>query len=149
MSFIWKLFTKKKSNVNKAEVLAKNEYVIKLSELQSFMMQLLSADKYIAKSEYCDKSDTYRQVVEYFNVLKDSGMLDVFCSKNGVQALEVQECLVTYLNLEKCVDQHNEDYINRTMSAEKEYLDNILKSVDTHILLDDDQRRVILTDEDL
>ena len=34
------------------------------------------------------------------------------------------------------------------MVEEKEYLDNILKSVDPQIILDEDQRRVILTDED-
>ena len=34
------------------------------------------------------------------------------------------------------------------MIAEKEYLDNILKSIDPTILLDEDQRRVVLADED-
>ena len=34
------------------------------------------------------------------------------------------------------------------MSSEKDYLDNILKDVDPVIQLDDDQRKVVLTDED-
>ena len=34
------------------------------------------------------------------------------------------------------------------MNSEKEYLDNILKEVDPAIQLDDDQRKVVLTDED-
>ena len=34
------------------------------------------------------------------------------------------------------------------MVTEKRYLDNILHEVDPVIMLDDDQRRVVLTDED-
>ena len=46
------------------------------------------------------------------------------------------------------VDEHNEKYVSEKLIAEKEYLDNILKSIDPTILLDEDQRRVVLADED-
>jgi len=51
-------------------------------------------------------------------------------------------------NFEAIIDAHNEEYIQRAMKSEKTYLDNILHNVDPKIKLDDDQRRVILTDED-
>ena len=36
-------------------------------------------------------------------------------------------------------------FIEKTMVEEKQYLDEILKAVDPNILLDDDQRKVVLT----
>lgn len=148
MGFIQNLFSKKKINLNREESTVKNEYAMKLLELQRFMTELLNADKYIARSDYRDERGKYKSVIEFFHVLKESDMLNLFCSKNGMQTFEVQECIMTYTNLEKYIDQHNDDYIDRTMHTEKEYLDNILKSVDPQILLDHDQRQVILTDED-
>lgn len=144
MGFIRNLFSKIKTNVNKDESLVKNEYIVRLFELQRFITQLLNADKYIAKSEFRDEVEKYSSVIDFFNVLIKSDMLDLFCSKNGTQVFEVQKCITAYLNLENYIDQHNDDYINRTMNTEKDYLDNILKSVDPQILLDEDQRRVVL-----
>ena len=46
------------------------------------------------------------------------------------------------------MDKHNECYIMNAMEQEKQYLDTILHDVDPKIMLDEDQRRVILTDED-
>lgn len=42
----------------------------------------------------------------------------------------------------------NEAYLAARLIEEKEYLDHILKDVDPVIRLDDDQRRVVLSDED-
>ena len=90
----------------------------------------------------------YGPVVDYFKVLDSSSMLDSFCSQNGMKAYEIKQCIEKYTRFENYVEEHNEDFIVRTMESDKEYMDNILKAVDTNILLDEDQRRVILTDED-
>lgn len=148
MGFIRKLFSKKKTNVNIVENNEKNEYVIQLLELRNFMECFLNMDRYIAKSEYCNKITQYESIVSFFNVLSSSGMISSYCLKNGMNASEVESDVKKYINFEKYVDQHNDDYISRTLNVDKDYLDNILKTVDPKILLDDDQRRVILTDED-
>lgn len=44
--------------------------------------------------------------------------------------------------------EKNERFIQKEMVKEKDYLDNVLKSVDPVIDLDEDQRRVVLSDED-
>ena len=54
----------------------------------------------------------------------------------------------TYNNFEKLIDEKNERFIQKEMVKEKDYLDNVLKSVDPVIDLDEDQRRVVLSDED-
>lgn len=47
-----------------------------------------------------------------------------------------------------CIRQHNQIFIQKHLESEKDYLDNILKSVDPAISLDAEQRQVILSDED-
>ncbi len=54
----------------------------------------------------------------------------------------------TYNNFEKLIDEKNERFIQKEMVKEKDYLDNVLKSVDPVIDHDEDQRRVVLSDED-
>lgn len=148
MGFILNLFRKKKFSNIKETPTEKNENIKRLIELIRFMDGLLQADKYIAKSEYLDRLKEYQEVINFFKVLKDSGMLVSFCQMNGMQQSFIEQSEEKLLHFDKCVEQHNDSFIKRAMSEEKEYLDNILKSVDPQILLDEDQRRVILTDED-
>lgn len=42
----------------------------------------------------------------------------------------------------------NEKYIDAHLQKEKDYFDNIFKDIDSNIVLDDEQRRAILVDED-
>lgn len=52
------------------------------------------------------------------------------------------------LEPERDETDHNEEFLARAMVEEKEYLDNVLKAVDPVVVLDEDQRKVVLTDED-
>ena len=146
MGLFGNLFKKKSAYAKNAET--KNIYGLQLFKLQKFLFELLKKNRYIAKSDYLNDVKEYGSVVEFFKVLRNSGMLQSFCIQNEILASDVELVLEQYVNLEEYVDQHNRNFIDTTMSKEKSYLDNILKSVDTKILLDEDQRRVILTDED-
>lgn len=156
MGFIDKLFrrNKTKQNQNKPSTSSvpkhtpKDENVLKLIELKKFIDTLLSQNKYIAKSEYINKITQYNKSIDYIKVLQDSGMLSTFCAQNGVSVAEIEYAINSYVNLESLVDQHNEQFVSDTMLQEKDYLDNILKSVDPNVTLDEDQRKVVLTDED-
>ena len=86
--------------------------------------------------------------MDFFIVLNDGDMLDLFCIKHGIQESEIKLSIQKLQNFEDYIEQHNDNFIRKTMADEKEYLDNILKSVDPEIYLDNDQRRVILSDED-
>lgn len=147
MGVIRNLF--KKIKINKIEEpTEKNEYIIQLLELRKYMDKVLLADKYIAKSEYQDDISKYKSVTEFFTVLRSSGMMSSFCLKNGIEVSDVEQYVEKYSNFEDYIDKHNDEFISRKKIEEKDYLDNILKSVDPQISLDEDQRRVILTDED-
>lgn len=145
MGFLDKLFGRKKEQVNlkeensvggKLEV-QQNTQIIRLQELKQFLDFLINADKYIAKSEYVGKIGEYKDIIDFFNILKSSGMLENFCALNNISLIEVQYVLTAVQNIEKIVERHNEDYIAQTMICEKQYLDNVLKDVDPEILLDE------------
>ena len=155
MGFWDKLFRRKKQLIGyeKREnglekTISIDENVLEILELKVFVESLLNDTKYIAKSDYYESIKKYTDVINYFNVLKTSGMLNDFCVRNQVTALEVECVVKSFEDIDKLVEQHNETYLSETMIVEKEYLDNILKNVDSAVLLDEDQRRVVLTDED-
>ncbi len=156
MGIISKLFRKKKLQVNSDNIVisdiekntSRDENIVKLVELKKLMESLLNSGKYIARSNYQEKFTEYVSVINFFNVLKDSGMLQDFCQRNMIALADVQYVINAFENMDNLVEQHNEDYILKSMVREKDYLDNILKAVDPLVSLDEDQRRVVLTDED-
>ena len=121
---------------------------IRIFELQDELNALLKGTKYVARSEYAEITPAYKELVEFFRVLQNSKMLKSYCAQNGITEGEVLKVIDLYDHLGEKVDAANDEYIKNQMLSEKGYLDNILKDVDPVIVLDEDQRRVILTDED-
>lgn len=149
MGLFSKLFKKNTSvEVTSENSSTSNPECLKLFELKKYMDMLLSENQYIPKSGYRNRLLEDKKMIEYFAVLDNSGMLNSFCNSNKIDVSAVETTLNRYRNFEAKVDAHNEEYIQRAMKSEKTYLDNILHDVDPKIKLDDDQRRVILTDED-
>ena len=80
--------------------------------------------------------------------MKTDDLLSDFCKKNSILEKSVFSVIQNCLDIKKLIAEHNEKFIINNLESEKEYLDTILSEVDPNIMLDDDQRRVILTDED-
>ena len=156
MGLIDKIFRKKKSQFNSnvqgasnvKQRFSQDENVLKVLELKTVMDSLINSQRYVAKSDYLGQMKEYVSVINFFDVLEKSGMLNEFGTRNGLSASEIKRVISTYADIEELVEQHNEKYISDTMVREKDYLDNVLKSVDPAVSLDEDQRRVVLTDED-
>lgn len=150
MGLFDKLFRKKR-NIIEEKVLPntiRSEKCMEILRLRDIMNDLLSRKEFIAKSEYLSLIPSYSHTVDYFTVLIDSGSIDNYCKANSILASDVEEICQMYGNIKKIVEHHNEAYIKDVLKAEKDYLDNILKDVDSNILLDEEQRRVVLNDED-
>lgn len=148
LSYKRKVKTPKKSPAAPAQAPTQNENVKKLLNLKAYLDSLMQADRYIAKSDYLAPIAQYRPTIDFFEVLKTSGMLSNFCQANAVSTSEIQQTITAYTDLEALIDRHNESFIARLMATHKEYLDHILDPIDPAISLDEDQRRVVLTDED-
>ncbi|MBR2987321.1 MAG: UvrD-helicase domain-containing protein [Clostridia bacterium] len=119
-----------------------------LLALADYMNKLLNSDTYISRKEYRSYLLGEKRTIEFFAVLESSNMLASYCTANGIRLKDVCQALSQYSQFETLIDQHNDQYITETMHKEKHYLDTILHDVDPQIMLDDDQRRVILCDED-
>ncbi len=123
----------------------------KCDELRSIkkrMDSLLKEDKYISQKEFIEKLKQDQDTIDFFTTLSNGDILETFCAKNNISLKTVTTTLNIHQNFSKLVDEHNDRFINKKMKKEKNYLDNILKDVDPTIKLDDDQRKVVLTDED-
>lgn len=143
-----KYAAEKESERAHAEVPPKNENCVRLLKFRDEIGAMLAEDVYIARSDYREKLKANAEVIRFFEVMENSGMLADFCARNGMTESEARLIMDQYLHMEDYVEAHNDNYVSCAMDREKEYLDNILKPVDPLIVLDEDQRRVVLTDED-
>ena len=119
-----------------------------LLELKKYMEETVASKVYISKRDYKQYLDSKKATIDFFLTLVKSGLLSTFCEKNCIEVNLVKDVLAKYESFEKIVDAHNEEYLRLALIEEKTYLDEILRSVDPKINLDEDQRKVVLTDED-
>lgn len=145
MGFLSRIFSKNKKAESKSSMSPESTSLV---ELRLEMDKLLSEKRYIAKSEYLEKLTSYQKTVEYFGVLISSGTIDDYSKKNGITSTTVKETVDKYTSFVSLVDAHNDEYLREALVSEKSYLDSILHKVDPKIVLDEDQRKVVLSDED-
>ena len=130
--------------------------VIRLSRK---LRKLDAENAYIPASTYGKIIDARRRDLRDLQVLREKGMLELYCRQYGIQSARFVEQVEEVLDLcaespeaeasiKARVQDHNERWIERALIDEKNYLDHVLDPVDPQIRLDDAQRRMVLTDED-
>lgn len=124
-----------------AEVLAVEEFNKKLGEL-------LAKDNYISVRDYSFLVEQFSEANKTFTTINDSGLLSAYCKKNKIKLDFINRFLNSYKNLKNVISTHNKEFIKSSMVKQKKYLDEIAINIDKNILLDEDQRKVVLTDED-
>ena len=127
--------------------------ILKLNEFEVYLHALLDCDKYLAKSDYLHLVDEYADIFATFSKLQETRMMEHYCSINNCDIERVKSFIHYYQELKEDkdsspIDKHNEKFITDHLVSEKSYLDGILSEVDPNIKLDDEQRRVVLSDED-
>ena len=147
MGLFSKLFSKKENTNTTAEY---KEAIACNQEFEA----LMSADKFIARSDYKYLLEKYKNIYTFFSSAQKAQTLSYYCKQNKLQETEITKFLCCYgdiIDIAKgstIFAEHNEDFIHSHLSSEKSYLDKILYEVDPNICLDEEQRRVILSDED-
>lgn len=117
------------------------------------LRDILSCDRFVARSDYRPLVDGYADLYAQFDVLRRTQMLQYFCRDSGISVEDAEGFLSAYEDLSddsgsEIISAHNEEFVKSHLESEREYLDGILADVDRSISLDDDQRRVVLSDED-
>ena len=125
-----------------------------LVEFYRELKELLNSDKYLAVSDYKGIVHKYADIYNFFLGQKRAKTLAFYCQQNDLQEKWVEKFLAFYEDFEDfktipaSVEKHNKAYVASHLKSEKEYLDTILKKIDPVINLDDEQRHVVLSDED-
>lgn len=115
---------------------------------------LLSKDAFLARKDYYYLFNMYKNIFVFFRDLKDSGMLDLYIETNDLDKTEVEyfikhaQAIADIKQSAPFIKEHNQAYVKEHLAKEQEYLDNILKECDPNIMLDNEQREVVLSDED-
>ena len=127
--------------------------IIRIGEFEKELHELLDRDAYLARRDYKPLCAKYEDLLELFSTLKKSKTLDYYCSQNHVEVQQLESFLETFADLNKkesteIITLHNKAFLEKHLVADKAYLDNVLKKVDPAINLDDEQRKVVLSDED-
>ena len=98
--------------------------------------RLYNQDCYISKKVYDQFVDQYQDLFQNF-------------MKYGDNQTEVYKKMIQLSqNGYQMIDLHNKKFIQRKLVEHKDYFDHMFDSVDSDILLDEEQRKAILIDED-
>lgn len=123
----------------------------KFIELKSFydgIGVLLRQDAYISRKQYMSYVNSARDSYETLKVLKDNNTLIHWCKNTKSEMKELEKYMGCFESVEASIKKHNDAFVLRHLVQDKQYLDDILKKDDPNICLDEDQRRVVLNDED-
>ena len=109
---------------------------------------LFQEDRYIPRSDVAAFMKPCGAALDRFCSLRDLGLLDDYCRKHGLDREKVLSTLAFFDRADSYTRSRNRRYVDQTLESEKEYFDHILDRIDPSILLDEDQRRMIVNDED-
>ena len=130
-----------------------SEYAYTLAFNNSFDA-LLKQDAFIARSDYKHLISQYEGLSQFYMALLKSNMLGDYIFKHHLDQLQIDKFLTSYEDIRdlqngsSIIKKHNSQFVAAHLKSEKPYLDNILKACDPAISLDDEQREVVLSNED-
>lgn len=119
--------------------------------IESFCKQidsLFSLDKFISRKDYIsfynETIDIYKELV----LMEEKSILKEWCKKNDIDYKLLKKYFDKFVGTEELVKEHNTKFIEKHLKIDKTYLDEILLKDDPNIILDEEQRKVVLSDED-
>lgn len=151
MSLVYKILSIFQSDKAEPQILTPE--IKALMEFRKELMAFQETDRYIARSDYMYLREKYAEIYTFFESAKRADTLDYYCEKNALERIYADKFLLEYEDVcvnanSTIISNHNDLFVKRHLKEEKEYLDNVLTQVDPKIKLDEEQRRVVLSDED-
>jgi len=104
--------------------------------------EFFALNNYISQSKIEKFKNNYK---EYYLLIKSLLAEDKISGFDLVASKEFISIFEDIYNLSK---EQNHKFIEHNLAINKEYFDNLLKDVDSNVMLDNEQRRAILEDED-
>jgi DNA helicase-4 len=104
--------------------------------------------EFFAFNDYKSQSEIDKFKTDYDDDYKTIKTLLINNQVANTDLRQAKELVYIYENLENLCKEHNEKFIEHTLSLNKKYFDTMLETVDANVMLDDEQRRAIIADED-
>lgn len=123
------------------------EYKV-LRDYKNNIVLLLSNDNYISRKDYIHFYDVEKEIYEKLAMMDNESVLQSWCKNNKTNYFKLKELMLFYFNTKSLIDEHNNKFVNNHLQSDKKYLDEILLKDDKNIKLDNEQRKVVLSDED-
>jgi len=129
----------------------KPDLAVLRNELISFdrsYQSLFSPDHYITGREL---SGLRRSFAPWVERIADKSAYE-YCGESApnyaIDMDELTSCLRCFETLISDAEAHNTRFTDHKVDLNKSYFDNLLKDIDRDIVLDEDQRRAVVTDDD-
>lgn len=107
MGFFERIFGYKNSKVNNddkssipSQAALNNENAARLLECGKIIGDILGSEKYVPRSEYVKIKD-YSADVDFFDVLKNSGMLKEFAKRNKLSISSIEKIMESYQDISR------------------------------------------------
>lgn len=128
----------------KSVFINKNRLVCKPNEK---LKEFLSVDAFISNK---DKMNFLKNIEDYNELihLYESDNLEKYCSDNNLDFKIYNDYVINLSNFDELIKKHNDNYVKEHLKSDSEYLNNIFSGIDSKIILDEEQRKVVLRDED-
>ena len=126
----------------------KSETLLKLERFESLFSDLLKDDKYISHRNMSNFICEWQDLFSDLNTFIRTGIIEEFSKKNGIKQEYLTKSVHDFNHISKQINKKNDLFINTHLKLDKDYLDSILHDSDPNIILDNNQREVVLTDED-
>ena len=119
-----------------------------LKAFSDFLDSLFSKDSYISRKQYLKEFNELASSVDELNLMEERKVLLAWCKQNKVDYKKLLQLINKYKTCHSVVKKHNDEFLKKHLSSDKQYLDEVLLKDDPKIKLDEEQRRVVLSDED-
>lgn len=137
-----KIFTKNTS---------KESFSVELENVINFFkwkLEIFSKDEYINRRSIIEYYNKEKDNFTFFNKMKKSKDLNSYCKKYNFSVENIEMYIYEYENLFTILKERNNEFVRNKIIKEEKYFDTILKDCDNKIMLDEEQRIAIVTDED-
>ena len=121
---------------------------LKIEGKAGSLRSLLKERRFIALHEYVPLVEATKKEREEIRTMERNGVLPAWCKNTRSNPEALRENVALLERAKEEVDRHNEEFVKRSLEEEKDYLDQVLRPDDPNILLDEDQRKAVLREED-
>lgn len=151
---IFDIFKWRKENIGNSNITQKPTQYLQILQFNAEFAVLLGRDSFIARSDYKHLISAYQEVYKFFCSIINAHLLGDYIAKNQLDLVQIESFFNNYEEIQdlttesSTIKKHNDKFVATHIASEKEYLDNILKACDPTISLDNEQRTVVLSEED-